>query len=81
VEAEIDLDDHLHGDGMALVHCRAETILADGCDGFFFETHAEVAGYVDVLRVTIRVDDELDGNGARIILLASLLCELGIDGV
>src|SRR5579863_1068749 len=75
VQVEGDVDDDLDGDGMALVHGGLELVLTGGFYSFLVETHAEVANDADVLRVSLLIDDELDGGGAREVGLTSIFRE------
>src|SRR5579863_7578528 len=81
VQVEVDVDDDLHGDGVALVHCRAELVLADCFDGSFIEPHAGAAHQVHVLRIALRVHDELNRDAALEVGLARLCREFRFNGV
>ena len=78
VEVEGDVDDDLHGDGMALEHGGPELILAHGFNGSFVESHAQAADDANVLGIALLIDDELDGSAALEVGLAGFLSELGL---
>ena len=60
MQVEFHFDDHLYRDCMALVHRRPETILPDRFDRLLVEPHAKMTRHVNVLRVTLRINDELN---------------------
>lgn len=73
---EIDIDDDLHWDRMTLVHRWLELVLPDCFHRFFIETHAEVTHHPDIYRIALGIDDQLDGDNALILVLASLIGKL-----
>ena len=64
IQVELDLDHHLHSYRMALIQRRLELVLPHCFDGFFIQAHSEVTEDADILRVPLRIDDELDGDAA-----------------
>ena len=81
VQAEVYVDYDLHGDGMALVHGRLEPVLPNSLDSFFVQPHTEGACDVDVLGISVGVDDELNCDIALEIGLPGLVGKFGFDGV
>src|ERR1700734_559640 len=66
---------------MAFEHGCLELVLPHCFDGLFLQPHAEMTGQAHVLRVPLRIDDELDRNTALVICLASFIRELRLNGV
>ena len=64
IQVEFDFDYHLHRYRMALIQRRLELILPHRFDGLFIQAHPEVTEDVDVLRIPLRIDDELDGDAS-----------------
>ena len=60
IEAEVHIDDHLHGYGMAFIGGRPESILLDGRDRLFVKPHAEVTNHTDILGEALGIDYELN---------------------
>jgi hypothetical protein len=81
VQAEVYVDDHLYGHGMALISGGPESVLLDGGDGFFVKAHAEMTDYTDILRETLRIDDELHCDNSLKICASRIGCELRLDGM
>lgn len=81
IQVEIDVDYQLHCDRMALVHCGPELVLSHGFHRLLIQAHAEVANHMDVLWVSLAVNDELNRNDALKIGTASLIGEFGIHRV
>src|SRR5258708_5830615 len=81
MQVEVQVDDDLHRDGMALILGRLEFVPLDRFDGLLIETHSQVTSYMDVLRIPLRVHDELNRNVALEVFLASLLCEFRLDRI
>ena len=81
MEAEINVDHHLHGYRMTLVHCGAKPILLHRFNGPFIETHAQMTNHPDVLGIALRIDDELKRHNALIICLARFRGELRVNGI
>src|SRR5580692_10175772 len=74
-------DHKLNGNRMSLVHGGFESVFAYCFDGLLIEPHAEVAYHVDVLRITLAVNDDLNGNAALEIGRTSFRREFGIHGM
>jgi hypothetical protein len=51
MEMKVDVDDHLHGYRVSLVHRRPELILANRLDGLLIQSQAEVMDNADVLGI------------------------------
>ena len=81
VQAEVYVDDHLYGHGMALISGGPESVLLDGGDGFFVKPHAEMTNHADILREALRVHDELNGHNTLKVLAPSFRRELWLNGV
>ena len=64
VESEVHVDDDLHCHGMSLVESRLKSILANCIDCLFVQSHAEMTNQANILRVSLGIDDELNGNSA-----------------
>src|SRR5579875_3567376 len=79
MQPEIDVDDHLHGDRMALIHGRTEFVLLHGFDGFLVKPHAGVAHHAHVLGIALLVNDELQRNSALEVGFAGFLGELRLS--
>ena len=76
MQTEIYVDHHLHCYGMTLEHCRVKFVLPHSFNGPFIQAHTQVANYVNVLRVALRVDDELNRDYSLVVGLASFRSEL-----
>src|ERR1035437_10450610 len=81
IQVEIDVDDHLHGDRMSLIHRGLESVLPDCFDRLFVQAHAEMTKFAHVLRIALRIDDELYRDAALEVRSASLLCKLRLSRV
>src|SRR5579872_1606197 len=66
---------------MPLIDRRPETVLANRFDSLLIQSHSQMAHDPDVLRVTLRVDYELDRHRAFVVGLACFRCEVGLNCV
>ncbi len=76
VEAEVDLyvDVDRNG-GFAVFHGGLELVLADGFHSLFVEAHAEGADDMDILRISLRVNNESDEADALVLGAAGFIRE------
>src|ERR1035437_8935354 len=81
IQVELDLNHHLHSYRMALIQRRLELVLPHCFDGFFIQAHSEVTEDADILRVPVRIADELEGAAAWEVRGTSILCDLRLNGV
>ena len=81
IQMEVDVDHHLYGYRMTLVHGGSEFVLANSLDSFLIEPHAEVLGDVDILGVAVCIDHELKADGALKISLPRLVGKFGLNRV
>lgn len=78
---EVHVHNDLHRYSVPLVNSRSEPVLLHRFDGLLFQPHAEMTSQADVLRVPLRIDNELDGNAALIIRSPSIIGELRLNRV
>ena len=81
MQVEFDFDNELDSDWVSFVHGGFESILPHSFDGFLIETHAEMTHDVDVLRIALAVNNELNGDAALEIGGTSFRGEFGINGM
>src|ERR1700691_3735555 len=81
MQVEVYVDQYLHRHWMSLVHSRPEPVLLYSFDGLFVQPHAEMTNQADVLRIPLRIDNQLDRNISLIIRPARVICELRLDGI
>src|SRR5277367_1819189 len=81
VNPEVDDDVDLDRDGLAAKIGGLKFVLLNGFDGLLVEAHAEGARDVDVLRISLRVDDDRDNAYALVLGAAGFVGEFGIDGI
>src|SRR5450631_453244 len=66
---------------MPLIHGRFELVLFHGFDGLFIQPHSEMTYQLNVLRIPLRIDNELDRNAALKICPTRVLCKLRLNGM
>ena len=79
MQVEVHVDQDLYRHWMPLVHGRPESVLPYSFDGLLVQPHTKMTNQADVLRISLRIDNELDGNIALIIRSASVVCELRLS--
>ena len=65
----------------AILHGRPEFVLTDGFNGLLVQSHAQRSGYMDILRIALRVDDERNQADALILGAPRLIGEFGLHAV
>src|SRR5579875_1467052 len=80
VQAEV----HFHGDhdrdgDFTVLHRRLETVFTHRLDSLFVQPHAERPDDVDILRHSLRIDDERYLANSLILGAPRLVGELGLD--
>ena len=81
MQAEVHVDDQLHCNRMALVHCGTEFVLPYCFNCPFVQTHSEMTNYVDRLRIALRIDDQLNTHDSLIVRLPRFRRELRFNGM
>src|ERR1017187_1419274 len=81
MQMEVHVDHNLHRHGMSLIHGRLEPVLPHCFNGLFVQPHAEMTNQPHILRISLRIDDELDRNAALKIRSTSVFCELRLNGM
>ena len=79
MKMEFDIHNDLNRHRMALVHGGSEFVLANRLHGFLIEPLAKVFGDVNILRISIGIDDELKAHGALEIRLSCLVSKFGLN--
>src|SRR5579862_8094178 len=78
---EINFDYQLNGYRMTFVHGGPEPILAHRFDRLFVQAHSKVTEQAHILRISLAIDNELNGNAALKIRRTCFGSEFGLDGM
>src|SRR5947207_14116561 len=76
---EFNFDHQLNSYWMSFVHGRFEFVLSHCFDSLLIQSHAEMTHDVDVLRIALAVDNELNRNAALEIGCTSFWGEFRIN--
>src|SRR5580698_4217125 len=79
MQMKVDVDQDLHGYGVPLVHGRPELVLPHRFDCHSLQAHPQVTKHPNILRVPLRIDNQLDRDVALKICLPSLRGELRLN--
>src|ERR1700722_5113641 len=80
VDAEINLDIYFYGNGFSLQRRGLEFVLLHCFDSLLVQPHAQVANYLDSLRVALSIHDQRNHADALVFCSARFIGELWVRG-
>src|SRR5580698_8844913 len=78
VNAEVHFDVYFHWDWFSLQGCGLELVLLHRFDCFLIQAHAQVAHYLNALRISLRIDDQGDDADTLVLCPARFVGKLRI---
>src|ERR1700758_741286 len=79
MQTKVYIDKDLNRDRMPLVHGRLEFVLSQRFHCHFIQPHPEAMCNADILRISLRIHDQLERDLALKVRCPCLICKFGPD--